>query len=81
MKLIDILNEIVTREKKALGKGAQHKIYPHPTNPDVVYKVGQYHIMYDWVPVFKAHPIYFPKYMEISRVMLLHIQIILVRRR
>jgi len=61
MKLIDILNEIVTREKKALGKGFNHKIYPHPTNPDLVYKVGQYHVMYDWVPVFKAHPDLFPK--------------------
>jgi hypothetical protein len=61
MKLIDILSEIVTREKKTLGKGSQHKIYPHPTNPDVVYKVGQYHIMYDWVPVFKKHPDLFPK--------------------
>jgi hypothetical protein len=61
MKLIDILNEIVTSEKKFLGKGINHKIYPHPTNPDVVYKVGQYHVMYDWVPVFKAHPDLFPK--------------------
>jgi hypothetical protein len=61
MKLIDILNEIVTREKKSLGHGRYHKIYPHPTNPDVVYKVGLYHVMYEWVPVFKAHPDLFPK--------------------
>jgi hypothetical protein len=61
MKLISILNEIVTREKKALGKGLNHKIYPHPTNPDLVYKVGQYHVMYEWVPIFKAHPDIFPK--------------------
>lgn len=61
MKLIGILNEIVTREKKALGKGFYHKVYPHPTNPDLVYKVGEYHVMYDWVPVFKAHPDLFPK--------------------
>ena len=68
MKLIDILSEIVTREKKALGKGAQHKIYPHPTNPDVVYKVGQYHVMIGFRSL-KNILIYFPKYMGISRVM------------
>lgn len=61
MKLISILNEIVTREKRALGKGLDHKIYPHPTNPDLVYKVGQYHVMDEWVPIFKAYPDIFPK--------------------
>lgn len=61
MKLIDILNEIVTKEKKSLGQGRYHKLYPHPTNPDVLYKVGLYHVMYEWVPVFKAHPDLFPK--------------------
>ena len=56
-----VVSEIETREKKTLGVGSHHKIYPHPTNPDVVYKVGEYHVMYEWVPVFKAHPDLFPK--------------------
>ena len=72
MKLIDILSEIVTREKKRLGSGYYHFIYPHPTNPDLVYKVDYNNVIINnWVPVFKAHPELFPEvYGDIKKTMM-----------
>jgi hypothetical protein len=59
IKLIDLLNELTTRQKKLVGQGLEHKVYPS-NDPDKVYKVGETKYVNKWVPIFKSNPDVFP---------------------
>jgi hypothetical protein len=59
IKLIDILNELNTRQKELLGKGLEHTVYPS-NDPNKVYKLGETKFVNEWVPIFKSHPDLFP---------------------
>jgi hypothetical protein len=59
IKLEDILDELLTREKDILGQGLEHVVYPS-TDPTKVYKLGETKYVKKWVPIFKAHPDLFP---------------------
>ena len=62
MKLMSIINEMVTKEKILIGRGAFHSIYPSVNNPNIVYKVGYgADRMNSWVELFNEHPDLFPK--------------------
>lgn len=59
IKLIDILNELTTKQKELLGKGLEHYVYPSK-DPNKVFKVGETKYVNEWLPIFKAHPDLFP---------------------
>jgi hypothetical protein len=62
MKLMSVINEMVTKEKDLFGRGAWHLVYPSKNNPDIVYKIGfNLDIMKQWVGLFNEHPDFFPK--------------------
>lgn len=55
------VDELATREKELVGKGAFHNVYPSKKNPNIVYKIGFDEDVNDWVKVFKNRPDIFPK--------------------
>ena len=59
IKLEDILDELLTREKDILGQGLEHVVYPS-TDPTKVYKLGETRYVKEWVPIFKSRPDLFP---------------------
>jgi hypothetical protein len=59
IKLEDLLDELVTREKDILGQGLEHNVYPS-TDPTKVYKLGETRYVKKWVPIFKNNPELFP---------------------
>jgi hypothetical protein len=59
IKLLDLLDELVTRQKDMLGQGLEHNVYPS-NDPNKVYKVGETRYVNKWVPIFKSRPDLFP---------------------
>jgi len=59
IKLINILDELITRQKDILGQGLEHNVYPSK-DPDKVYKVGETKYVNKWVPIFNSRPDLFP---------------------
>ena len=55
------VDEIATKEKELVGKGAFHNVYPSKKNPNIVYKIGFDEDVDGWVDVFKSRPDIFPK--------------------
>ena len=61
MKLVDILSEIIVKDKEMFNRGANQFVYPSHNNPDILYKVGHEGKLEHWVTLFKSHPDLFPK--------------------
>ena len=55
------VEEIATKEKELVGKGAFHNVYPSKKNPNIVYKIGFDEEVDGWLDLFKNHPDIFPK--------------------
>jgi hypothetical protein len=55
------VDEIATKEKELVGKGAFHNVYPSNKNPNMVYKIGFDEDVNGWVDLFKSRPDIFPK--------------------
>jgi hypothetical protein len=55
------VEEIATKEKELVGKGAFHNVYPSNKNPNMVYKIGFDEDVNGWVDLFKSRPDIFPK--------------------
>ena len=55
------VDEIATKEKELVGKGAFHNVYPSNKNPNIVYKIGFDEDVNGWVDLFKSRPDIFPK--------------------
>jgi hypothetical protein len=53
-------DEIVTREKKYIGIGTMHTVYPSNGNPDLVYKVGSHSDIEHFANLFKTNTNIFP---------------------
>ena len=69
MKFEDIIIEMIkhevdeldTKDKDLVGKGAFHNVYISKKNPNVVYKIGFDEDVNGWVDIFKSRPDLFPK--------------------
>jgi hypothetical protein len=55
------VDELATKEKELVGKGAFHNVYPSNKNPNMVYKIGFDEDVNGWVDLFKSRPDIFPK--------------------
>jgi hypothetical protein len=55
------VDEVATKEKELVGKGAFHNVYPSNKNPNMVYKIGFDEDVNGWVDLFKSRPDIFPK--------------------
>ena len=55
------VDELATKEKELVGKGAFHNVYPSNKNPNIVYKIGFDEDVNGWVDLFKSRPDIFPK--------------------
>jgi len=60
--LIGLINEVMYRNRKKLGMGAEHDVYPGIINPDIVIKVPNCvpELEVPWVETFKKYPDIFP---------------------
>jgi hypothetical protein len=61
MKLLDVVYEVVVKNKEMYDKGAHQLVYPSQRNPNILYKVGHEGDLIHWVKIFKKHPKLFPK--------------------
>ena len=62
------VEEIATKEKELVGKGAFHNVYISKKNPNVVYKIGFDEDVNGWVDIFKGHPDLFPKVYKMGHI-------------
>lgn len=56
-----IVNELKIKDKKMLGHGVEHDIFPSEKNPNVIYKVGNYSTIKELKDFIDGGPEFFPK--------------------
>jgi hypothetical protein len=61
------LNEVEVRKKRMLGRGTERKVYPSTTNPNLVFKVGEYEQFVREKQIFDAHPDIYVKIHDIKK--------------
>jgi len=63
------IEEIIIKQKKKVGSGQEHNVYPSYKNPDSVFKTPKSSppkIRMSWVYLFQEHPDIFPKVLQIK---------------
>jgi hypothetical protein len=61
IRKIKDLDEANAVEKKHLGAGVDHTVYPSLKDPRIVYKLGSDYAVQGWFSLFKENPDLFPK--------------------
>lgn len=59
---INSMDEANPVEKKHLGAGVDHTVYPSLKDPRIVYKLGSDYAVQGWFSLFKENPDLFQKY-------------------
>ncbi len=62
------VNELGTKEKNTFGSGLEHKIYPSLKNPNILFKVGEKDIIFEWYELFLKNPDLFTKVYGIGKI-------------
>jgi hypothetical protein len=61
------LNEVEVRKKRMLGRGREREVYPSTTNPNLVFKVGDYKQFVGEKEIFDARPDIYVKIHDIKK--------------
>lgn len=62
------MKELNIRQKKLLGHGVEHDVYPSKNNPEIVYKVGFEASINRLVKASKAYPKFFPIVYKVGKL-------------
>jgi len=62
------VNELGTKEKEPFGSGLEHKIYPSLKDPNILFKVGEKDIIFEWYELFLNNPDLFAKVYGIGKI-------------
>jgi hypothetical protein len=74
------LNEVEVRKKRMLGRGTEREVYPSTTNPNLVFKVGNYEQFVREKEIFDAHPDIYVKIHEIKKYNSPHVGVAIMDR-
>ena len=62
------VTELGTKEKTPYGGGIEHRIYSSEKNPDVLFKVGEKDVIFEWYDLFVNNPEFFAKVYGIGKI-------------
>lgn len=62
------VTELGTKEKIPYGGGIEHRIYSSEKNPDVLFKIGEKDVIFEWYDLFVNNPDLFAKVYGIGKI-------------
>ena len=62
------VTELGTKEKTPYGGGIEHRIYSSEKNPNILFKVGEKDVIFEWYELFLNNPNLFAKVYGIGKI-------------